>query len=650
MLNLIAEPIIKNRKIENRRSDYFPAKLVRERLMDIRKQMAIADEIRNKSYREFNNRSLIKYQDDCQKTFNNYIPPVSDNADERWRANTIRPITRNKVISIVAHVTSAIMEPVVEAQNEKAISDKEAAMIMKDLMDFVLDQCKYSRKFVFGMIAAAVNPAVIFNLEYLEVIRKFKEILSDGTWKEKEKLDEVFSGFLLNIVPVEELFIGDFYEGDLQKQPFLIRRRLIDFNHAKIKYESFKDFKYVQPGVRVFFDGGSNTFYEADEEQLGNRKVEEVIFFDRFADLELPIVNGVLMTKDPDRPMQRFDKLYPFAKTGYELIDEGRCFYYKSLVDKMAPDQSVVDAIYNMIIDGTFISLFPPMANYGGEEVRSSVLIPGVTTNFSDPNSKLSPLLPPINIGTGMATLQKIESSVSESSQDPAQSGNAQSLAKTAQQQQMLEENAKKVLGLFGKMISFVVEDLGDLIIGSILQFMTLAEIEEVIGDVAKLNYKSILVPDRTINGKKMPRRIDFEMPEENQIIEEQFQVPGLAPEQQTILQQSSKLRKEGEELGMSIAKVNPELFRNRKYKIKTKADFMKPSSEAITKAFNLEAYDRAIGNPLANQENIFRDFLLSNYKPGEEEKYINKQPQMSPQMEGENMEALLGAKQPALA
>lgn len=653
--NLIPEAIIKNKKILNPISNYKPNAQTQERLKDIQTQMAIADEVRNRTYREFNNRTLVSYQDACQKTFNNYKPEASDNEDEAWRANTIKPISRNKVISVAAHITSGIMEPIVNAQNEKAIADKQAAMVMKDLMDFVLSEAKYPRKFVFGIISALVNPAVIFNLEYLQIFRDFKEVLENGKWKHKEMLDEVYSGYQLNLVPVEELYPLDPYENDIQKQPALIRRRIIDYNQAKIKYGKQKDFKHVTPGVRVFFNSATETFYEAEEESLGKRKVEEVIFYDRYADLEIPLVNGVMMTDDPDRPMQRQDKLYPFAKGGYELIDEGRFFYYKSLVDKMAPDQQIIDVLYNMIIDGTFLQIFPPTANYGGEEIKSNVIIPGVTTNLTDPNSKLQPITPPSNLTAGMNTLEKVESSLNESSQDPRASGQAVKGSTTAFEVAKLEENAKTVLGLFGKMISFLVEDLGTLLIGSILQYMTVAEIDDAVGDALKLSYKSVLVPDRTVDGKKMPRRIDFEMPDEDLGVDEEFQLSGLDSNQQRILQQSSKLRDEGKELGMSIAKVNPELFRTRKYKVQSSADFMKPSSEAIRKALNLEAYDRAIGNPLANQEAIYKDFLLANYVPGEEEKYI-KEPEPMPMAEmmgmqpqpanGNKVKQILGANQ----
>jgi hypothetical protein len=69
------------------------------------------------------------------------------------------------------------------------------------------------------VIAALVNPAVIIHTEYAEVYRKIKEITSKDKWTEKEVLDELLSGFQDSIVPIDELFIGDIYEHDIQNNP-----------------------------------------------------------------------------------------------------------------------------------------------------------------------------------------------------------------------------------------------------------------------------------------------------------------------------------------------------------------------------------------------------------------------------------------------
>jgi len=127
---------------------------------------------------------------------------------------------------------------------------------------------------------------------------------------------------------------------------------------------------------------------------LEQRLVEEVIYYNRIEDLELVYLNGVLVTAS-DEPNKRKDKKYPFSKLIYELIDEGKFFYGKSLAFKMAPDQEIIDQLYQMVIDGSFLKLMPPTAIYGEEQFNSSIVAPGAITIMKE-NSKMEK----IDIGT----------------------------------------------------------------------------------------------------------------------------------------------------------------------------------------------------------------------------------------------------------
>lgn len=623
-MGLIVQPKINTKgNIEDMVSSYNPSENVKKRLADIRGEFIVADSIRHKSYQEFNGKSLVEHQNDCQKAFNTFVPPKSDNTDESWKAQTRKPIIRNKIISIAAHITTSILYPDIIAQNDNDKEDSDIAMVMKDLMEYSWEQSEYARTFVMAVIAGLVNPAIIIYDDFSEVKRKIKEIKKDGSWKEKETIDEIFSGFQNILVTTDELYIGNAYTYEIQKQPFLLWRRVIDYSNAKIKYGNNENFnKYVKPGVRVFFNDATDTFYEQYDDDLEGRLVEEIIYYNRYADLELRIVNGVLLD-NPDRPMQRMDKMYPFAKSGYEPFDEGRFFYMKSAVDKMLPDEKIVNTLYDLIIDGTCLRIMPPIMNFGSQMITSNVMIPGSSTTFEDPNQRIEPIGVSGDLNAGMNTLQVVEKSMSESSQDDTQTGQQSKPGTTAFEIARIDSNAKTILGLFGKMIIQLVEDFGTLRKNSILQNMTIGTAVEVLGDVNTLKFSSVLVSDREVEGKKMPRRIDFstELPEtEEDEIKEGF-----------------KILAEEETKGMRIVQVNPILFRKFKFKVKVNPDFITSSSEAVKKALKLEAYDRAIANPLIAQNPekmamVTKDFLFSNYAPGEEDKYVDvAAPQQAP-------------------
>ena len=67
-----------------------------------------------------------------------------------------------------------------------------------------------------------------------------------------------------------------------------------------------------------------------------------------------------------------------------------------------------------------------------------------------------------------------------------------------------------------------------------------------------------------------------------------------------------------GEDGEEELYKVNPELFRNLKYYLAITPDVLNPMSEDLERAYALETYDRAIQNPLSNQETITRDLLFA--------------------------------------
>ncbi len=595
-------------------SPYQPTDAVRQRLIEVQNDMARADKVRNKSYEEFNFKTLAQILSRDRKAFNSYVPPNTLNPDEAWRAQTVRPVTRNKVISIAAHITSSLLFPQIFAQNQNDDEDKDAAMVMRDIMLWTNEQSKYAPTFVKAVVKALVDPVMIMEEGYAEVMRKVKVLQKDGSYTTAEILDEVYSGFINALVPCEELYIANAYESDIQKQPFLIRQRFIDYADAKAKYDTPKnpDWKYVEPGIVNFYSQQHNGFYKMYDQNLEGNLVEEIVYYNRHADLELIFVNGVLISH-PDRPIQRADKLYPFAKTGYEFFAGTDFFYYKSLVSKMSSDQEVIDTLYNMIIDGTYLQVMPPGVISGDEDIDASVIAPGVITTLSE-ESKFQTINTNNNLNAGLATLQKVEQSISESSADRLSQGmSAEGTPATAYEVSRIETNARTMLGLFGKMIATFVEDFGNLRSSTILQYMTTATASEVVGDTTRLKYRQFLLPAGEGRQRTKKIQLDIETPTTKE-----------GRRKKSFELYEAKVRK-----GTEIVAVNPELFRRNKYMTKVKADFMPEQSEAVKKSLNLEAYDRAIQNPFLDQERITADFLIESYRPGESDKYMKKQSPM---------------------
>jgi hypothetical protein len=431
-------------------------------------------------------------------------------------------------------------------------------------------------------------------------------------------LDETLSGFKDEMCPCDEMFIENFYEPDWQKQGWLIRRKVYGFQLGEAKYKNlYKNWQYVRPGVQLIYNDANQSFYQVYDPNMRQYDVEEITYWNKSLDVKIIMVNGVMLTEF-DAPNPRNDKLYPFAVFGYELINN-RCAYYKSLAFKLQQDANIVNTLYPMIIDGTYLQIFPAMVQTAGEMIGADVIVPGAVTNLSDSAADLRVIQStnPNGLKVGMDTLQAVEESLQDSASNPQDSADSQPSSTTAYEISRIEQNAATVLGLFIKMISKYVKDYGALRMGDIIQYLTIVDVDKIT-DKPDLVYKTFLLKDKQTNGKTKSRKIKFtsDMPDEP-ISEGQH----LQMSYDTLDEQG------GQNSNTELYKVNPQKFRDLKYTQTIDADVLNPRSEDLERAYDLETYDRLIMNPMADQEEALRLLLMTNPKTKKDpDKFVQQQ------------------------
>lgn len=568
---------------------------------------------------EFNDLSLTGRDQYDQMAFNTYQPNNGEswegNPQSAWRSRAMRPVIRNKCISIAAHATARLIFPKVFAYNDESDEQADAAATMEDLMEWSGDISNYPSIALMRVITALSSPASIGYTEYGEVMRTVKTEKNDkGKWIEKRVRDESYPCFMDAVVPCDQLYIQNFYEPDIQKQGWLIWRKVYAFSEAEIKYSGvYENFKYVRPGVQTIYDDANKTFYNVYDPNMRQEDVEEIIYWNKNLDLKIILVNGVMLTKS-DNPNPRNDKLYPFDKFGYEPINN-RFFYYKSLSFKLQHDAEIVNTLYQMVIDGTYLSIFKPMVNVGGEIIASDVIVPGAVTTLSDPNADLRAINVGSDLRSGLETLGVVEKSINESSQEPLQQGQDSGGTQTAYEISKLEQNANTVLGLFLQMIAKHVKEFGKLRLGDIIQYLTLPEVAQISGN-PELTYKTFFLKGTPKGGKNKKIDMNSEMPEELS--------------QDELLDASYDQLEEDKEKDMEISKVNPIFFRELQYMVTISPDVLNPRSEDLERAYDLEAFDRMIAQPTVFDPIETGKLLLNSNKSTQKtpDKYIAKQPQ----------------------
>lgn len=580
----------------------------------IRADYDSADQIRNYPFREFNYRSLWQQCDYLVDRFINFTEDQTQgDPDQSWRANTVRPLSRNKVLEIAAAVTQSIVYPKVDAENRDKMQDTKASMLMEDLMEWVLNRSKYDSEFLYSIIGMLVYPISYFYDAYAELERDFKVYSKNKkTWTVKKQIDEVYSGFISLYVPCLELYVGDAYEPDIQKQPYLMWRKVVSYEQAKTIFgdtQKYPNFTAVRPGYQNYFSVSDNSIYEQQADYSNaDRVVEWVCYYNRLQDTEVNLINGICMD-DPERPLQRTDKKYPFASQGFGIYTP-RFFYKKSLVDDLIPDQDQADILINLILDGAYLRAMPPSITFGDEIVETNVMVPGMTTPLQA-DTKLQPIEMNNDVGTALSVLQNIEFNAAQSSKQTLVAQQEM----TKYQASRIENEIQTKLGLFGKSIVDFVRQIGDLKLQTIVDNITVSEVAALSGHQA---FADVVVHNRKDDeGNAVSRRIKFtndnlEPMNDDELLMKSYEL--LAKEKDT-----------------RIVEVNPEWFRSLTYRVRVTADTLFRKSAIADRDEAVQFYQISAGNPFANQKEVYKA-IAEKFFPGNAQRFVvEEQPAQAP-------------------
>jgi len=476
-------------------SAYNPSEEVKKLFMRVQTDYNIAYTMQNRSFDEFDGYSLLQRDRMDTKTFGAFVGNNSEPAHKAWRWKGRKNTARNKVIGILAHVIAGMLFPFCYAYNEQDEEDKMTAKVMSILIENHLRKADYEVKFLFMMTSALVHPAVFVEIEYVEALQRIKEKLADGKYKVTEAVDELLTGINMNIVPIDQILLADFYTFDLQRQPYICRVRRISYDEARSIYadkyfvDDVDQFDYVTAGAtKVVMAGSDNqTLYDVDWTEADGNFVQVITMYYRGEDLEVTFVGGVFMgdTKDiynsncfNHRRMSLIGNewksipVYPFAKTGFEPLDpHGRFAYYKSACFKEFWDDASQNRMYQLAQDGTFLDVIKPLFMSGVANVDGTVMVPGATIGMPI-GATVTPYQLGPNLQAAIQMMQVNKDDMSESTQDPIQSGITEK-GITAYAVSKAEQNARTILGVFGIMIADLVKQIGELVMDEIVMHTT---------------------------------------------------------------------------------------------------------------------------------------------------------------------------------
>ena len=641
-------------------SNYQPSDEVKGLFARVMADYQVAWKLQHRPFREFDGHSLLQRARLDQETFGAYVGVEEVAEHKKWRWKGRKQTARNKLVGILAHMIAGMLYPQVFAKNEADEEDKMTARAMAILVEDELKKAKYEVQFLFMVLSALVNPAVHVYVEYIEAIQTIKQRLKDGKIKITEAVDEMMSGLFLNVVPIDEILLGDFYTANIQEQPYVIRVRRISYDTAKSIYGKNENFKYVQAGQTRIVQASreKQVLYDIDWTEADRDYVQEITAYYRSEDLEAVFVAGVFMGNEEDpynsNPFshRRFTMLngewmsvpvLPYAKSYFEPADPtGRFYYGKSGAFKEYWDALSQDRMYQLAQDGTYLDVIKPIWASGLGKADGIVIAPGAVTSMPAGASVVPYNLTP-NLASAMQVMGINKDDLAESTQDKIMSGLVEK-GVTAYATSKAEQNARIFLGVFGVFIAQLIRDIGELVVDCIIMNKTVGELDASMPESLAMKYKPLL-----IKGKEKGANVTHKMIFSDRLFGKTFSTEEARDKWVKEQEWSLYDKQNGDD--QRIWEINPYRFARTRYSVAVDADKITMRSSGADLQRKMLAKEALLDPRIAqfvDIQAVAEDFVFEEFSEGDPERYKAKgepsqmmqgmgmmAPKMSPQIPG---------------
>lgn len=409
---------------------YLASPAEQELLTCIKDDYSDAYNQRHKSYPHLKNRTIDQFWQDSRDDFDAVVDPDIAAMLEDWQSKDFKPKSRNKSMVASAMLISAGIGLDFAALDLENSVDREMSRVVDDVVDWSMEREYFDFKelMVVHEMTTVGTGTLFEDLVWEE--REVKEIVGfdfeTGEIKTKKAKRVDFKGPRAEVVPNEEIYPGDIWEPDVQKQPFMIRRKLTTWNSAKAEFDKYDNWDFVVPGKHSFFYTNDDDVKDTDISDDDN-DIEIIWYWRKSDDTYAIVVQGILMTK-AKAGFPYHHKQYPFAKGIALPFSDTRFFFGNSYVNLNADDQKIVNEFWRLMIDQSKLKLRPPIGTDNIEVAMEDIVVPGTTYPLEE-GSRVE-VLKEVAQGVGQAEFNMLtlaERQIDENTSDPVLSGKSPS-------------------------------------------------------------------------------------------------------------------------------------------------------------------------------------------------------------------------------
>lgn len=540
---------------------------------------------RDRNFEYFDGDNLIDYINDSVRRF---VTNVDERDDiEDWQARIHDPFTRNKVLAILAKVVRVL--PVAEFM-ARGDEDNRKAYILCDLYEYSEEVDDYDELMLYVLLEAIVKGTAV---AYEGMERSTKRIRNVSGVNDEIKVTEathVKNKPFGAIVPLEDFYPSSVAIRNIKQMPYCFWRSVMTHEEFRASWSMFPNAKYVQ-GFRTFTEDSSVPFWNTMiGANLKEGQVEVIRYYNKLDDEYVIIANGIWLNPMKGgviQPLPFNHKELPFWDIKFEIFGSD-FFYGKSLPDKLKSLQDVLNVLENMMLDQSFLTVFPPLLTSGFDSIEDDYLRPGRRTPVDTQGEPLGNSFMKLDLGTPNGWHQYIleytrkimeESSVDSVSQGIAGQGDRT----TAQEVRIAADAVAATLGLFGKLVNYGVKRKAILRGANILQFWTdpMSPVEQILGEGANAEV------NKAFNTFKINNTVLTSGKRGTKIIE-MYAKPEDMPDK-NVVKARAAIAKADKKKHVEIMAVDPSYIRDFMFDVKLVPNQKRETTKDLEKALHLE-------------------------------------------------------------
>ena len=510
---------------EEKGETFIPTFEEQKDIARVSKDYLVGRNVIQKSYNQFNGRTLYDCLDDWQKRWNGYLP-ISPTLTQD-RSNMFLNFTRNLVISFVSKVGLKLPDIKIIAVNKKTgMNSLDMAKALQDLNDYSNLEENAQSKFLGTCLECAINGTVVKYEGYLKYEQETEVPIEvnpeTGETKTKKEKRVMFDNCYQENVFIQDFYIANPYQPEIQKQPFIIWKKIMTYDEAEMELGGYKNWKYVRKGEYAI-NNEVTTFYRNElMTELNANQVEVLRYYNRRKNKHIILVNGIPLYSGVI-PFK--DGNYPFVRGWHEPFGVD-FFWGSSLVQKIMGDQDLLNTLWNMMVDKTYGSLQPfGLSSDLDDLVDDTVLEPNKIRKVGDINNWKFSTLPGVQAGEESMLQSAINFVKENSGAEGGMSASSPKGGKVTMRQAMLkQQEAESKMGFTTNYLEDFERDRTELRINHILQFYSIPKVETITGkkgqEIEQFFYRDITIPNTKLsdgkNGTKILKLVDNDSLDEN--------------------------------------------------------------------------------------------------------------------------------------